>query len=80
MTNVLTNKPLRVWAEESEWPWINLPVSQLDEVRRLLDEHDIRYQVDEHILSINEGPFTTLIKLRRGTDGKAVQAILDSVD
>lgn len=79
MTNVMTKKPLRVWGEESEWPWIGLPVSQLDEVRRLLDEHDVQYTVDEYYLSVNEGPFTTFINLRRGTNGKAVQAILDSV-
>ena len=79
MTNTMTNKPLRVWAEDTEWPWIGLPVSQLDAVRQLLDKHDIRYTVDENHLSINNGPFTALIKLRRGTDGKAVQAILDDV-
>ncbi|HWG43422.1 MAG TPA: hypothetical protein VN688_11605 [Gemmataceae bacterium] len=79
MTNAMTDKPLRVWAEETEWPWIGLPVSQLDDVRRLLDSHDIHYTVDENYVSINEGPFTALIKLRRGTDGKAVQAVLDSI-
>jgi hypothetical protein len=79
MTNAMTKKPLRVWAEETEWPWIPLPVSQLDEVRRILDERSIRYTVDEHYVSLNDGPFTTIIKLQRGTDGKAVQAVLDSV-
>jgi hypothetical protein len=79
MTNIMTDKPLRVWAEETEWPWIGLPVSQLDDVRRLLDSHGIRYQVSEHYISFNEDPFTTIIDLARGTDGKAVQAILDSV-
>jgi hypothetical protein len=80
MINVMTKKPLRVWAEDTEYPWIGLPVSQLDDVRRLLDKHNIRYWVREHYLSINEGPFTTVISLGRGTDGKAVQSILDSVD
>lgn len=77
MTNAMTKKPLRVWGEESEWPWIGLPVSQLDEVRRLLDEHGVQHTVDELYVSLNDGPFTALIKLKRGTDGKAVQAILD---
>lgn len=79
MINVMTKKPLRVWSEETEWPWLSLPVSQLDEVRRLLEERGICYSVDENYVSINERPFTALIKLRRGTDGKMIQTILDSV-
>ena len=79
MINVATKEPLRVWAEESEWPWISLPVSQLDEVRKLLDSRGIRYRVSEHYISFREEPFTTILTCERGTDGKAVQAILDSV-
>lgn len=77
MIDIMTKKPLRVLGEETEWPCIGLPVSQLDEARRVLDEYNIQYTVDEHYVSINDGPYTTIIKLRRGTDGKAVQAILD---
>lgn len=80
MIDAETKKLLRVWGEESEWPWTVLPVSQLDEVRQLLDKHGIQYTVAEHYLSVNEGPFVAFIRLKRGTDGKAVQAILDSVD
>ena len=79
MINVMTQKPLRVLGEDSEWPAISLPVSQLSEAQQLLDERGVPYTVDENYLSINDGPFTALIKLRRGTDGKAVQAILDGV-
>lgn len=77
MIDVMTKKPIRVWAEETEWPWMVIPVSQLDDVKRLLDEHDVEYTVGEHYLSVNEGPFDAFIRLKRGTDGKAVQAILD---
>ena len=79
MINGTTKKPLRVWSEDMEWPWISLPLSQLADVRRLLDQHDIRYTVDENYLSINEGPFMALIRLGRGTNGRFVQDILDSI-
>ncbi len=79
MLDVTTNKPLHVWGDGSAWPWIVLPVSQLDQVRQLLDSHGIRYEVNDEVISMNDGPETAHIALGRGTDGKAVQAILDSI-
>lgn len=79
MIDATTNKPLQVWGDGSAWPWIVLPVSQLDEVRQLLDGHGIRYKVAEDVISINDGPETATIYLSRGTDGRAVQAILDRI-
>ena len=79
MIDATTNKPLHVWGDGTPWPYIVLPVSQLDEVRQLLDVHGIRYEVEDEVISLNDGPETATIDLRRGTDAKAVQAILDSI-
>ncbi len=79
MIDVTTNKPLHVWGDGSPWPWIVLPVSQLDQVRQLLDNHGIRYEVEDQVISFNDEPETAHIHLGRGTDAKAVQAILDGI-
>lgn len=80
MIDVTTNKPLRVSTDYPPLPSIEVADSQLDGLKRLLDRHGIRYWVDEDSISFNEGPFTTIVTLYRGTDANAVQAILDSAD
>jgi hypothetical protein len=79
MTDRTTGQPMRVSTEGTAGPYISLPFDQLDEARRLLDSHGIRYWVDEHAISLNGGPFIAEVNLGRGADAKAVQEILDSV-
>jgi hypothetical protein len=79
MTDAATKKPLRVATDGTAGPYIMLPVSQLDEVRRLLDSRRIRYWVEENAISLNGAPEIAVINLGRGGDAVAVQAILDSV-
>jgi hypothetical protein len=78
MTDTMTKKPLRVTTDNPVWPFIELPLSQVDEVRRLLDSHGVSYSVDENAISWNGGPYTTTISLGRGGNAGAVQAILDN--
>jgi hypothetical protein len=79
MTDTTTKKPLRVSTDSTVGPYIEVPVSQLDEVRRLLDSRRISYTVDEDFISFNGAPEEAVIDLGRGGDAAAVQAILDSV-
>jgi len=79
MTDTTTNKPLHVWTDGTTGPYIMVPVSQLDGVRRLLDSRGVRYWVEENAISLDEAPEIALINLGRGGDAAAVQAILDSV-
>jgi hypothetical protein len=79
MTDVTTKKPLHVSTESTAGPYISLPVSQLDEVRRLLDGRRIFYWVEENAISLNGAPYVAVINLGRAGDAVAVQAILDSV-
>jgi hypothetical protein len=57
---------------------MDVPVSQVDELRRLFDSHGIRYWIDEHAFSIDDGPEMTVIYFGRGGDAASIQAILDS--
>jgi hypothetical protein len=79
MTDAATRKPLRVLTDGGAGPYIMLPFTQLDDVRRLLDSRAIGHWVQEEVISFNGGPEIAVINLGRGTDVAAVQAILDSV-
>lgn len=79
MIDVTTRKPIQVETDGTEWPCIEVPVSQLDAVQQLLDRHGVRYWVHDQLLSMDEGPYEALIELGRGADAAAIQAILDSV-
>jgi hypothetical protein len=78
MIDVTTNKPLRVSTDGTAGPYIEVAVSQLNEIQRLLDSHGIRYWVDEQAISWEGGPYTTDINFGRAGDARAIQAILDS--
>lgn len=77
MTDTTTNKPIRVSALGAPRPCIAVPVSQLDQVRLILDGAGVRYDVGEDTISLNGSPPVLYIYLRRGTDPKTVQDLLD---
>lgn len=71
-------KSLKVWRSDKAGPSLMLPYSQLDEVRRLLDEHQIRYWVDEQVISVDEEPFVAFVEFYRSENADQIQALLDS--
>jgi hypothetical protein len=77
MTDQTTSSPLRV-ATGVTGPHIRLPFGQLDEVKRLLNSHVIRYRVRENAVSLSGGPFMVELYLEGVTDASVVQRILDS--
>ena len=79
MTETTTKKPLCVSTEGTAGPYIRLPFSQLDDVRRLLDSHGIAYWVGENAISLDGAPEVVVVNLGRGGDAVKVQAILDIV-
>jgi len=80
MKNAANAQPLSVLNRGQAVEYIRVLFSQLDDLRRLLDEHGVRYSVDEYVSSWNGAPETTLVYLARGVDGARVQEILDSVE
>jgi hypothetical protein len=78
MTDAATKKPIRVSTDGTAGPYIMVPVSQLDEIRRLLDGRGVSYWVEENAISLNGAPEVAVIDLGRGGDAAAVQTILDS--
>jgi hypothetical protein len=80
MKDVATKKPLRVSTDGTAGPYIRVPVSQLKDVQRLLDQHRVRYAIDEYAVSLNGAPEVAVVNLGRGGDAKGVQRILDSAE
>jgi predicted RNase H-like HicB family nuclease len=74
-----TKRPLHVSTDGTAGPYIMLPVSQLTEVRQLLDSHGIRYWIEEDFISLNGAPEDAVIDLGHEANTGAVQAILDGV-
>jgi hypothetical protein len=78
MTDATTEKRLSVSTDGDAGPYIEVLVSQLDDLRYLLDRRGVRYSVQEDVISFDGGPEVAVVDLGRGADGSAVQAILDS--
>jgi hypothetical protein len=78
MTDVTTQKRLRVSIDGTAGPYIMLPRTQVDGVTKLLKDHCIRHWVEENSISLDGGPYISVINLGREGNAQAVQAILDS--
>ena len=70
-------EPVRVLNDEATGPYIEVSVNQLELVRRLLTDHGVRFWVTHQAISVQGGPFTTTIYIRKGTDPARIQALLD---
>ena len=77
MNDVTTQERLRVSTDGTAGPYIMVPATQLDEVTQLLDRHNVRHWVEEHVISLNGGPEIGVVNLGREGDAEAVQNILD---
>lgn len=78
MTDTMTQERLLVSTGGKVGPYIRLPLSQLEGVKRLLDQHHVRHWVREHAIAWDGAPYVAVIKLGREGEAEAVQAILDS--
>ncbi|MCY2935599.1 MAG: hypothetical protein NT172_15700 [Planctomycetota bacterium] len=79
MTDEMTKMPLYVSTDGTAGPYIMVQVSQLGDLRDLLDKNHIRYTVEEDAISLDGKPEIAVVDLGRGADHSAIQAILDSV-
>ena len=79
MIDVTTEKALHVSTDGTAGPYIMVPVSQLEDTQRLLDNRSIKFWVDEDVISLNGAPEVAVINLGRAADAQAIQAILDNV-
>ena len=79
MIDLATQKSLTVEKTMSGWPFMDVSKDQLVAVRRLLDDNKLRYWVDEHFISLDEGPYMGIINFGAMGDAEAVRALLDRI-
>jgi len=77
MIDSFTKDPIRVGDDDDAGPYIIVRLDQLGLVTKLLDDAGFHYDLDEEALSINDGPYTTIVNLGRHADGPAIQKLLD---
>jgi hypothetical protein len=75
----VTTKPLYVANDGTAGPYIMVPLSQLSDLRDLLEKHRVRYFVEEDAISLDGAPEIAIVDLGHGADAAAIQAILDTV-
>jgi hypothetical protein len=56
MIDVTAETPLQVSTDGPAGPYITVPVSQLDDLTRVLTSHGIGYEVDSLAISLNGAP------------------------
>jgi hypothetical protein len=77
MISVATKKPLRVEYAGKGHPLIDVPTSRLEDVRSLLDAHDVPYWVSATTIQWEGEPKMSMITLSYRADPAAVQRLLD---
>ena len=80
MTDTRNSERIQVLDGGKGGPYIRVALSQLDEVREVLDRHNIFYWVDSVAVSLNGKPAIIVINLGLNNDADRVQAILDEAN
>lgn len=76
--NYEENSKLEVITEGTAGPYITVKLSQLDDVRKILDQNNIKYSVEEDAISYDGGPYTLNVNLDYNVDVQLVQNILNA--
>lgn len=79
MNDTIRKKTLHVSTDGSAGPYAMVPVDKIENVRALLDSHDIGYWVDEDAIRVDDEPYITVVNFSKGVDTDKVRNILDSV-
>jgi hypothetical protein len=80
MIDSATQERIKIYAERTAWPYIMVPVDQLDSVKTLLRDNRVSFWVDSHAVALNGHPAVTVINLGRGADTGQVQRLLDGAN
>jgi hypothetical protein len=78
MIDSSTKAPLEVDDGGIAGPYLWVPLSQLEEVQRLLDTNGVKYGVDEVAISLDDEPEQVVVNFGRNGDREAIQRMLDA--
>jgi hypothetical protein len=80
MIDSATRERIRIYAEKTAWPYVMVPLDQLESVKALLRDNRVPFWVDSHSVAINGHPAVVVINLEHGADTSQVQRLLDDVN
>ncbi|HKI18004.1 MAG TPA: hypothetical protein VKA15_08985 [Isosphaeraceae bacterium] len=75
-----TKEPIRVSRYAEAWPYIRVPLDQLDLVKTLLDRAGFHYSVDKYAVSVDGETYTAVVNLEHRADVAAIQGLLDDYE
>jgi hypothetical protein len=78
MIDSITKEPIQVRRYPEAWPYIRLPLDQLDQLKRILDGAGYRYHVAKYALAVKGQPYTVEVSLEHRADVAALQKLLDN--
>lgn len=79
MIDTQTRRPIRISTDGTGGPYIMVPIPQLDELRTLLQVHDVPHWVESGAVSLDGRAAIAVINLGRGADVARVQSLLNRV-
>jgi hypothetical protein len=77
MIDVVTKEPIRVGRIPEGWPYLRIPLDQLDQVKKLLEHAGFRYAVNKFAFSTDGDPYFVVVHFDHRVDIAAVQKLLD---
>jgi hypothetical protein len=80
MIDSITKEPIRVRKYYGAWPYIRLPLDQLDEVKKVLDRAGFRYAVNKYAVSKDGDPYSVGVHFDHRAEVAAIQGVLDSYE
>ena len=78
MSDAVTGQPIRVSTDGTSGPYIMVPATQVERVRRVLEANGIPHWVDHRVISVDGKAAIAVINLGRRTDARQVQSLLDT--
>ncbi len=80
MTNSITKKRIVVSTPGDTGSYIIVPLDQIEEVKKLFDEHGVKYWCDPDAISSNGRPFVMIVNLKFYEDPVHAQNLLDNMN
>jgi hypothetical protein len=78
MTDTTTQKRVTVETDWISGPHIMVPVTQADDVKKLLDSENVPYSMDDFSVALDDEPAVIFFDLGRKANPSEVQALLDA--
>jgi hypothetical protein len=78
MIDCETHQPIHVNQDGDAGPYLMIPVQQIDEVSRVLRDHDVPFSIARDAVSLDGQEVIAVLDFGLDANAQAIQSILDS--